>query len=113
MFALSIFAGYLLWRQQKRGYQLSIFIQTLQLPIIITKLFVYDFIVGLQLALGVLIVSHIPAVDYSWYLGSKFVFQFDSPIRFGLYINVVALVFLIILHKAKKKQFQETASPSA
>ena len=105
LFALTVWAGHLLWRDKERGYKLSILIQALQIPVLMTKILMYEFIAGFQFAIGMQVTNHIPHLKLGFYLGSRFAFDYQNFTSFGIYINVIALIFLITLCKAKKKYF--------
>src|SRR5918912_37791 len=50
LFGLAFYAGVRLWRGSPEGVRLSRLVQALQIPIISTSVFVYNFYTGLQIS---------------------------------------------------------------
>ncbi len=97
-FILSVTAGVLLLRSDPRGLHLSIYTQTLQVPVISSSLLVYSFFAGVQLAFTIGV-----KIGFRFNLGGSLELHFGqtgAPFLIG--INVVAAFFLWKLLQAKQ-----------
>ena len=98
IFLLAIRASVLLMRFTLSGYRLSLLIQILQLPIIISPTLSYHLRIGAEVALGYF--SGDKAASWQWKadLGSYYWFQLGAPILdHGFFINVLALACIVVL----------------
>jgi len=82
---LSVIAGVLLWRGSKFGFGLSVLVQLLQVPILLTESFSFN--------LGAIIKLSISGI---WCVG-------DCRVRLVLGINLLALAVLILLLSCKSE----------
>ncbi len=103
-YILSLCGGYLLWQQTRWGYRLSIFIQAVQIPTLITANFFYQFISGILFAVGMDFMGGRHGVGVKWFLGSRWSFSLSSDFTFSLYINLFSLVALVYLIWRNRQQ---------
>ena len=102
LFVFVVRAGILLYRDERKGYILSVVFQALQVPFVATKYFIYNFVVAFQLQLGIVLDKG----QYHFYhveaLGSKYMLWFATPVELAVSVNVVAVTALIILVDAMR-----------
>lgn len=82
---LSVIAGVLLWRGSKFGFGLSVLVQLLQVPILLTESFSFNLGAIMKLS-----------ISGTWCLG-------DCRVRLVLGINLLALAVLILLLLCKSE----------
>ena len=111
IFLLTIRASILLMRFARSGYRLSLFIQLLQLPIIISPTLSYHLRIGAEVALGYFRAGNTAGWHWKADLGSYYWFQLGAPIlAHGFFINVLALTCMVILIIYWPRQHKTEAS---
>jgi hypothetical protein len=100
LFGLAFYAGVRLWRGSPEGVRLSRLLQMLQIPIISTSVFVYNFYTGLQIGA----VLEWPNAHVIFDFGSNFNVTInyaggDPERRFTIGINLLAVILLRLLDK--------------
>lgn len=104
LYLMSVRAGVALYRDQDRGYALSRLLQIPQIPVIITPVLSYLFVITYGIPLGVLIKA--PKMIFSYKLVSLSHYWFTikaMPIAFeAYYINIIPILFLCLLRYCKK-----------
>ena len=100
--AVAVYAGYLLWRERKRGYVLSLVLQAAQIFRVTSTVFFYEFVLGLGVTIGFTYdrVFFYPKVGSAGWIGIT-----NTSLPFSIGINFVAVLGLIYLWRcyARKK----------
>jgi hypothetical protein len=101
-YVYAIKVGLALYRVQASGIKGSMLLQFIQIPVIATQHFVYNFSVGFQLALGFLKKGSAYVFNYVFSHSSYGLLQLSVPekfhsIQYSIHINVLAVVFFIVL----------------
>lgn len=122
LFIFTLRAGMMLNKSITKGYWDSMWVQGWQLFVILTPSFTYQFVAGLQLLPGYVsspsikgfyFLSHLiakaGAQAGSFFVGSHYVLQFKAPASapagmYGVFINLVPLLCLILLYVYRPKQ---------
>jgi hypothetical protein len=116
LYGAAIYAGYLLWHNDRRGYRLSIAIQACQLLKLTSSLVAFNFTCGLSLTYAY--APYVPkAIGRSTLqagfgpipLGGPGQLAFDSP--FSLGVNVVAAMCLLWLIRHVRALKTRPAAP--
>lgn len=102
LYVYAIKVGLALYRMQSSGIKGSMLLQFIQIPVIATQHFVYNFSVGFQLAAGFLKQASAYVFNHVFLHSSFCSLQFSVPeefhgIQYLLYVNVLAVVFFIVL----------------
>ena len=103
-YIVSLNAGYLLFRKNRRGVMLSIITQALQVPNLAIFGISYYFVSGLSFGVSLSFIET-AKFDFNYYLGSTWNLGFGSTDgEFLIGINLVALMLLTHLIKINKQK---------
>jgi hypothetical protein len=112
--ALAISAGVLLWRDRPSGYGLSIVVQALQVPLLMSSFLNFSLMLGLGLWF------YVSRSDGSWGVEAKF--RFGETYRFSVAsaggsfeigVNLVACYFIYLLWRAVARSAPGSGDHSA
>ena len=96
LYGYSIVAGYWLWQNFAKGYRASVLLQLLQVPVLVSPLFTYEFVSGLMLRFLV----GTGGFDTSFNFGSQFTFLLmPQDAGFSIGVNCVPVVVYYLLRR--------------
>lgn len=104
MISFAFWAGVELWRGKRRGLNLSIICQALQIPLLIGSALSYKYLIGPHFVVG-----YFPGQSpvFINILSEAFIYVNTSGIDFGFGINLLALAFLIVLMRTSESEYKD------
>jgi len=105
VYALSILAGVLLWSDRQYGIGMSLFIQGIQIPYLVSPILTYLVYAGMKLAV---LVSGL-RLEFEYHLGSGwYISVLEEDARWAFGVNVFAILMIVALVRAKAKICHDT-----
>jgi len=101
LYSFGIIAGFALIENRNIGVKLSKIFYAIQIPLIISSIFCFHLFSGIYLVIK----TGTPIIAFVYSFGSRWYISFlELDEKFGIGINIIALVFFIILHKSSTKR---------
>jgi len=100
LFLFSLIAGFLLRKEHRLGYPLTVIVQALQIPVISSADVTYSFVSGLQLGLGIGAMK----ANFLFYIGGLVDIGLSQDDPFFIGINIIPILFLWKLYKEKNME---------
>jgi hypothetical protein len=114
VFSLSLIAGITLWKEHRLGKPLSIIIQLIQLPKILSPVVAFSFSFGFDFYVIWTFIGDFSHLGFNArFLEEHILMINDANAPFGIGISIISCVFLGLLFRmpSKKRREMETVDP--